>query len=427
MATYPITGSSTVVVGYTTQLANATPTGGTWSSSNTNIATVDETGLVVGVRIGSATITFQGIDGPVTKSMGVVSQAITNGLITEPVLDALKQRITWRSEGTHSESGRYFEDFHPLSTVEVLKAVQANAIIRPNELETFLENTKRSVILECLNAVYNAPQLIDNNKMAFFRSERIYLQTVVNSGQFVGLNVNLVQGDFATHVKELLLFFNKDCEFTMYLYDDMIVDPIYTKRVVAKAQEQTLVALHNDIIFRNLTQSSINGGRKYFGYYQDDIQAQGAQAMYYNLNYNRYSPCNVWAFSAPVVTDVHGNRNFNRYTIGANNLMYGLNAKISTYRDATNNIIENAHLFDELIGLQMAAKTIEFIVFSYRTNVTERNLQNIPEMATLYNELNLARPSEDLPFSVGLRKQIEREVVRVKQAFQPKLTRIVGF
>jgi hypothetical protein len=53
----PITGNTTATVGSTTQLANAA-TGGIWSSSNTNVATVDQTGLVTGVSVGSSTISY---------------------------------------------------------------------------------------------------------------------------------------------------------------------------------------------------------------------------------------------------------------------------------------------------------------------------------------------------------------------------------
>ena len=53
----PITGNATTTVGSTTQLANAA-SGGTWSSSNTGVATVDQTGLVTGVSIGSSTISY---------------------------------------------------------------------------------------------------------------------------------------------------------------------------------------------------------------------------------------------------------------------------------------------------------------------------------------------------------------------------------
>jgi gliding motility-associated-like protein len=52
-----ITGSTEVCIGATTQLADAT-TGGVWSSSNNNVATVDATGLVTSVTAGSTIITY---------------------------------------------------------------------------------------------------------------------------------------------------------------------------------------------------------------------------------------------------------------------------------------------------------------------------------------------------------------------------------
>ncbi|MEJ6492639.1 MAG: gliding motility-associated C-terminal domain-containing protein, partial [Flavobacteriales bacterium] len=52
-----ITGASNVCEGLSTTLASST-TGGTWSSSNTAIATVSTTGVVTGVAAGSATITY---------------------------------------------------------------------------------------------------------------------------------------------------------------------------------------------------------------------------------------------------------------------------------------------------------------------------------------------------------------------------------
>lgn len=52
-----ITGSSTVCTGATTTLAT-TSTGGTWSSSNTGLATVVSTGAVTGIASGNPTITY---------------------------------------------------------------------------------------------------------------------------------------------------------------------------------------------------------------------------------------------------------------------------------------------------------------------------------------------------------------------------------
>ncbi|MFM6934267.1 MAG: Ig-like domain-containing protein, partial [Flavobacteriales bacterium] len=62
-----ITGSTNLCSGLTTQLASAT-TGGTWSSSNTAVATVSSTGIVTGVTAGSTNITYT-----VTNVNGCVS------------------------------------------------------------------------------------------------------------------------------------------------------------------------------------------------------------------------------------------------------------------------------------------------------------------------------------------------------------------
>src|ERR1043165_7568929 len=56
-ALQPITGSSTVLEGNTTTLADAT-SGGTWSSSNTSVATIGTGGVVTGVVPGVVTITY---------------------------------------------------------------------------------------------------------------------------------------------------------------------------------------------------------------------------------------------------------------------------------------------------------------------------------------------------------------------------------
>src|ERR1043165_8520641 len=69
-ALQPITGASTVLEGNTTTLADATP-GGTWSSSNTSVATVGTNGVVTGVVPGVVTITYTVGGAYVTKTMTV--------------------------------------------------------------------------------------------------------------------------------------------------------------------------------------------------------------------------------------------------------------------------------------------------------------------------------------------------------------------
>ena len=53
----PITGTTTICLGATKLLSDATP-GGTWSSTDATIASVDTTGLITGIGAGSATISY---------------------------------------------------------------------------------------------------------------------------------------------------------------------------------------------------------------------------------------------------------------------------------------------------------------------------------------------------------------------------------
>lgn len=81
-----------VYVGYTTQLSitfqpNTQDHSGIWSSSDTSIATVDQTGLVTGVSAGNATITFQSVNGysvsmSINSSVPVAAIELSNGKTT---------------------------------------------------------------------------------------------------------------------------------------------------------------------------------------------------------------------------------------------------------------------------------------------------------------------------------------------------------
>ncbi len=73
-----ITGADTVMMGGATTLSNTT-TGGTWSSSNTAVATVGTTGIVNGITVGSATVSYT-----VTNSCGTI--VTTKGVNIRPLI-----------------------------------------------------------------------------------------------------------------------------------------------------------------------------------------------------------------------------------------------------------------------------------------------------------------------------------------------------
>ena len=62
----PITGPTTLCAGATITLSDATP-GGTWTSSDPTVATIDQAGLVTGVNPGNATISYTITNGQCTN------------------------------------------------------------------------------------------------------------------------------------------------------------------------------------------------------------------------------------------------------------------------------------------------------------------------------------------------------------------------
>ena len=80
----PITGTLSACLGLTSQLSNAV-TPGTWSSSNTGVATISASGLVTGVSAGTSTITYNASNGCSTTSQFTV--------FPQPVLTATPSNV----------------------------------------------------------------------------------------------------------------------------------------------------------------------------------------------------------------------------------------------------------------------------------------------------------------------------------------------
>ncbi len=80
----PIAGNASICVGNTTTLSNTTPAG-TWSSSNTGVATINNSGLVTAISAGTTTITYTIVDG--NGCVGTATQVVT--VYANPVLGSI--------------------------------------------------------------------------------------------------------------------------------------------------------------------------------------------------------------------------------------------------------------------------------------------------------------------------------------------------
>ena len=118
-----VNGEMTLVVGESVQLssviypANASDVRVTWKSSDENVLTVSETGLVVAVNSGTATVTLQSVARPNIKA--TVKVHVTDGSSVDPVISVIGLEI--KADGL--ENGEM--------TLVVGESVQLSSVIYP--------------------------------------------------------------------------------------------------------------------------------------------------------------------------------------------------------------------------------------------------------------------------------------------------------
>jgi hypothetical protein len=357
-------------------------------------------------------------------SYGTGQTTYTNGFNYSQVISALFGRVGWRQPtitgspvltgvNTTSKGGRYYQDFHTLNSIANIKSVIEEVAAVDSSLNTYLEAIQRGIILQAVNGVFNEPEYI-SQKLLFNRHWAVNDHLVSNSGMFVGVQFRVPPTpDIAVQIDSVALYFDSAKTFNLYVYNDAIKAPLAVIEVTTVANSQTLVNL-SDVVLNYI--SGVNlGGTFYIGYYQDDI---GSAKAYWEQGCLYASDSYGWTFieadRKPAEYD------FNRQNVRRNNVNYGLNLHVSTFRDHTWQIVKKASLFDNVIGLQMAAQMIEKIIYSPRSNGTERILKEAASQINAQLDLNGVAPISDSPHTTGLKKQISQELARLKESFFPK-------
>jgi hypothetical protein len=357
-------------------------------------------------------------------SYGTGQTSYTNGFNYSQVISALYGRVGWRqpsitgspvltSVNTTSKGGRYYQDFHTLITISNIKAVMEEVAATDSSLNNYLEAIQRGIILQCVNGVFNEPEYL-SQKLLFNRSWSVNDQLVTNNGYFVGVQFRVPPTpDIAVQIDSVALYFDSSVTFNLYVFNDAKKAPLAVIEVTTVANSQTLVNL-SDIVLNYIGGANL-GGSFYIGYFQDDLA--GAKA-YWEQGCTYAQDCYGWTFIE--ANKRVGEYDFDRQNIRRNNVNYGLNLHVSTFRDHTQQIVKKAALFDNVIGLQMAAQVVEKVIYNTRSNGTERILKDVAREVSAQLDLNGVVPIEGSPHTTGLKKQITQELARLKQSFFPK-------
>src|ERR1044072_93490 len=341
------------------------------------------------------------------------------------VIDPLSGRVGFRNTTqagyaglvtaphTTSASGRYYDEFHSIVTVPNLKdLVNNDPAISGTDFNTYLQQLQTGAIHAVLAGIFSKPELIEQ-QMIYERDDQ-EPEVILNGGQFVGYMIQVAnRTNLSVHVNALSLLFNGAGTFNVYVFNHLKPTPIKEIEVTVAPYEEVIQPV-DDVILSAI--SSANKSRTFFvGYFQDDIEALGIQALDYGIRLKREAAC----FSAEGVECIKtAAADFNRYNPPMTGRSYGINIEMSSYRDYTEVILRNKQLFDKAIGLQMAAMVIERGIHSTRSN----GYQRLGEAGVkqLYTDLNLAFSSPEFPYTTGIKNQISREIDRIYKNIFPK-------
>lgn len=351
----------------------------------------------------------------------------TNGLDLERLLPVMTARKGWQQPTStdfepvlsdsvkECTSGMYYNFVHSsCSPVNIYNAQEDNTITESN-YNAYLLSLKQQIAYESMLSVFRANNPIEPAKILFEKQFRTEYRDIDNANKFCGWQIKLPSGDFAPRIETVMLMMNIPCTVTLYAFNDLRADPIWSKEyTVTEGYNQECFAV-DDLILSRLN-NTYKGGVIFFGYFQAEIEAQGAKAVDVYLNW--WETFNMIGYQGFEATSNYEELTFVRNQYFSNYRTYGLNLEISTSRDYTNNVIRNAHAFDRLQDMIAAQKCIELQMNSLRVNGEQRMSRENYEI--LYNEIEGLKGGEGIPYRQGLKDRIQREVARVMHTFMPE-------
>jgi hypothetical protein len=348
----------------------------------------------------------------------------TNGFNYNKVLTAMFGRIGWlqttgptlNTINLASRSGRRYNDgsFHALVTLENLKAIMEQKAANDADYNAYLQIVQKAVILRALNGIFNEPELLYRGLFYQRWAHAANDQPIMAANKFVGVQIKTpLQIGLATQIESVALYFNGAVTFNLYIFNDIKKQPLFTIPVTVAAYDQTIVDL-SDVVLNYISDSN-HGGIFYIGYFQNDLGSVQA-IREYNVSFSADTPHGMVGIEAAALSST----DFDRHYIMFSTMTYGINPQVTVFKDHTFEILKKASLFDNLIGLQMAAQVIEQALYNTRSNSGERLIKDAVDKVQANMELTGTAPISNAPYTTGLRKQIENESARVKQSFFPK-------
>lgn len=313
-----------------------------------------------------------------------------------------KTAISLSDELTKSESGQYYQDMHPLLTLENIKSIAPDFSRYEGDdkdenalFSEWLEQKTGASILKAIESFYSeklAKRTIKNlleSKTLFDGAGRLS-DVVRNTNSIVGFEIVPVRAQGVTlKVEKIGVQFNKNGNFTLYVFHSSSPDPIQQIEV-NYTKSGGMQWLDMDDLFLPYESEDTDAGGSWFLCYDQTKLPEGMQAVQKNRDWSK-GPCSTcsrvdylnwqaWSkyleihpFKTPANDEMKmWDIQSNIYTYQTN---YGINLKVTLECDLTDIIISQRKAFQNVIGLQVAADMIREFAYnpSFRINRMQQN------------------------------------------------------
>lgn len=352
--------------------------------------------------------------------------------------------IMLSSNLTQTESGMYFQQIHPLLTLDNLrsiapdfqnynwqihdvnKAYKSGEVVRvddslykalqnvpaetdildtdywseTNPFSEWLEEKTKASIVKLVNKFINA-KLADKatkslieNKILFDGTGRL-TNKIENRNKLVGFEIDTVRSKGVTvKIDKIGLQMTEPGSYTLYIFHSSNPEPIYTLTFEkTKANSLEWFKPKDDILLPYESANTDAGGSWYLVYKQSELP-ENAQAIYKDRDWST-GPCKACSRSEFLAyqawsryIEVHPfyiseDEEFDPETMNFTyDKNYGINLEVSAYCDLTDFIIKQRAMFQDVLSKQVA---IDFLrEFAYNPNVrTNRHSINASKLDIL--------------------------------------------
>lgn len=352
--------------------------------------------------------------------------------------------IMLSSNLTQTESGMYFQQIHPLLTLDNLrsiapdfqnynwqihdttKAYKSGEVVRvddslykalqdvpaetnildseywaeTNPFSEWLEEKTKASIVKLVNKFINmkladkATKSLIENKILFDGTGRL-INKIENRNRLVGFEIDAVRSKGVTvKIDKIGLQMTKPGSYTLYIFHSSNPEPIYTLTFEkTKANSLEWFKPKEDILLPYESANTDAGGSWYLVYKQSELP-ENAQAIYKDRDWST-GPCKACSRSEFLAyqawsryIEVHPfyiseDEEFDPEIMNFTyDKNYGINLEVSAYCDLTNFIIKQRAMFQDVLSKQVA---IDFLrEFAYNPNVrTNRHSINASKLDIL--------------------------------------------